>query len=44
MKEKLAELGAEPIGSSVQEVTEFIPAQMARLRELVRLSGARADR
>ena len=44
VREKLADLGAEPIGSSVREVTEFIPAQMARLRELVNLSGARADR
>ncbi|MEI6318065.1 MAG: tripartite tricarboxylate transporter substrate binding protein [Pseudomonadota bacterium] len=44
VREKLADLGAEPIGSSVKEVTEFIPAQMARLRELVRLSGAKADR
>lgn len=44
MRERLAELGAEPIGSTVKEVTEFIPAQMARLRELVRLSGAKADR
>ncbi len=44
VREKLADLGAEPIGSSVKEATDFIPAQMARLRELVRLSGARADR
>ena len=44
VREKLADLGAEPIGSTVKEVTEFIPAQMARLRELVRLSGAKADR
>ena len=44
VREKLTDLGAEPIGSSVKEVTEFIPAQMARLRELVRLSGAKADR
>lgn len=44
VREKLADLGAEPIGSSVREATEFIPVQMARLRELVRLSGAKADR
>jgi tripartite-type tricarboxylate transporter receptor subunit TctC len=44
VREKLADLGAEPIGSTVKEVTEFIPAQMARLRELVKLSGAKADR
>jgi tripartite-type tricarboxylate transporter receptor subunit TctC len=44
VREKLADLGAEPIGSTVKEVTEFIPAQMSRLRELVRLSGAKADR
>lgn len=44
VREKLADLGAEPIGSSVKDVIEFIPAQMARLRELVRLSGAKADR
>lgn len=44
VREKLADLGAEPIGSSVREATEFIPVQMARLRELVRLSGAKPDR
>ncbi|MCX7198999.1 MAG: tripartite tricarboxylate transporter substrate binding protein [Proteobacteria bacterium] len=44
VREKLADLGAEPIGSSVREATEFIPVQMSRLRELVRLSGAKADR
>ncbi|MBC7778714.1 MAG: tripartite tricarboxylate transporter substrate binding protein [Proteobacteria bacterium] len=44
VRERLSELGAEPIGSTVQEVTAFIPAQMARIRELVKLSGAKADR
>jgi tripartite-type tricarboxylate transporter receptor subunit TctC len=44
VREKLADLGAEPIGSSVREVTEFIPAQIGRLRELVKISGAKADR
>jgi tripartite-type tricarboxylate transporter receptor subunit TctC len=44
VREKLADLGADPIGSTVKEVTEFIPAQMARLRELVKMSGAKPDR
>jgi tripartite-type tricarboxylate transporter receptor subunit TctC len=44
MRERLADLGAEPIGSTPSEAVTFLSGQITKLRELVKVSGARADR
>jgi len=44
MRERLGDLGAEPIGSTPAEAASFLSGQISRLRELVRVSGAKPDR
>jgi tripartite-type tricarboxylate transporter receptor subunit TctC len=44
MRDRLADLGAEPIGSTPAEAASFLSGQLGKLRDLVKVSGARADR
>jgi len=40
LREKMAELGYEPVGSTAEEFASFQAAELPRVAELVRLSGA----
>lgn len=42
-RERLASLGIEPIGSSQKDFALFFSAQLEKLREAVKVSGARPD-
>lgn len=42
-QERLTALGAEPIGSTQQELAVFLRAQMEKLHKAVKESGARPD-
>jgi tripartite-type tricarboxylate transporter receptor subunit TctC len=44
IRDRLADLGAEPIGSTVSEVARFIPEQIDKMRAAVKASGAKPDR
>jgi tripartite-type tricarboxylate transporter receptor subunit TctC len=42
-RERLAALGAEPIGSTQQELAAFMQVQTEKMRKAVKESGARPD-
>lgn len=44
VRARLAEMGAESIGGSVQEMTGYIPAQVDRMRSIIKASGATSGR
>ena len=43
MKDRLAALGADPVGSSPEQFTALVKADIARWRNVVRTSGVRLD-
>ena len=43
IRERVQQLGYEPVGSTPEEFTAFFAAEMPRVAELVRLSGARVE-
>jgi len=43
IRERVLSLGYEPIGSTPEEFTSFFAAEMPRVAELVRISGAKLD-
>jgi tripartite-type tricarboxylate transporter receptor subunit TctC len=43
MRKRLHEQGAEPVGSTPEQFTAFMRAEIARWAEVVKVSGARAD-
>jgi tripartite-type tricarboxylate transporter receptor subunit TctC len=43
VKEKLAGLGAEPVGNSPQELAATIRSESARWAEVIRRQGIKAD-
>ena len=43
ISERIANLGADPIGSSAEEAQKFIRTQLEMTRDLVKISGARPD-
>ena len=43
MKQRLAALGYEPIGSSPEECTEFFKTEMAKWSKVIRASGIKAE-
>jgi tripartite-type tricarboxylate transporter receptor subunit TctC len=43
LKEKLAALGAEPVGSTTAEFTALVKQDMARWAQVVKASGVRLD-
>jgi tripartite-type tricarboxylate transporter receptor subunit TctC len=43
MKERLATLGAEAMPDTPEAFAAFVKAEMAKYREIVRASGAKAD-
>lgn len=43
MKERLLNLGADPIGSTPEEFAKFAKAELKRWGEVVRISGAKVD-
>lgn len=43
MKKRLADLGAEPIGSSPEELDKYVRAETEQWAEVVKVSGAKAD-
>ncbi len=42
-RERLEQLGYEPVGSTPEEFAAFFAAELPRVAELVRLSGAAVD-
>jgi tripartite-type tricarboxylate transporter receptor subunit TctC len=42
-RERLEQLGYEPVGSTPEEFATFFAAELPRVAELVRLSGASVD-
>ena len=42
-RERLEQLGYEPVGSTPEEFAAFFAAELPRVAELVRLSGASVD-
>jgi tripartite-type tricarboxylate transporter receptor subunit TctC len=43
MMERLATQGAEPVGNTPEEFTEFLRAEIAKWAKVVKASGARVD-
>lgn len=43
MRERLADLGVEAVGSTPHELAAYLPAQMEKMRKAIRDSGARPD-
>jgi tripartite-type tricarboxylate transporter receptor subunit TctC len=43
VKERFATLGTEPVGSSLEECSAFMRAEIQKWEKVVRASGARAD-
>ncbi len=43
VREKLLNLGADPVGSSPEEFSAFVKAEAAKYARLVKASGARVD-
>jgi len=43
VRARLAEQGSEPVGSSPEEFTQFIAAEVGKWKELVRISGAKIE-
>jgi tripartite-type tricarboxylate transporter receptor subunit TctC len=43
MAERLATQGAEAVGSTPEEFTEFVRAEIAKWAKVVKASGARVD-
>jgi tripartite-type tricarboxylate transporter receptor subunit TctC len=43
IRERILALGYEPIGSTPEEFATFFRAEMPRVAELVRISGAKLD-
>jgi tripartite-type tricarboxylate transporter receptor subunit TctC len=44
LKERLAALGLEPVGSSPEAATTFIQAEIAKWAPVVKAAGATSDR
>ena len=42
-RERLEQLGYEPVGSTPEEFAAFFAAELPRVAELVRISGATVD-
>ena len=43
LQERLSNLGADPIGSTQQELAAYLPQQLEKMRKAVKESGARPD-
>ena len=43
VKERFAQLGAEPVGGTPQELGKFIAAETVKWKEIARISGAKLD-
>ena len=43
LRERILSLGYEPVGSTPEEFTAFFAAEMPRVAELVRISGAKVE-
>jgi hypothetical protein len=43
MQSQFIKLGADPIGSSVEEFTAFVKRDMEKYEKVVRISGAKVD-
>jgi tripartite-type tricarboxylate transporter receptor subunit TctC len=43
IRERVLSLGYEPVGSTPEEFTAFFAAEMPRVAELVRISGAKVE-
>jgi tripartite-type tricarboxylate transporter receptor subunit TctC len=43
LRERILALGYEPVGSTPEEFTSFFAAEMPRVAELVRISGAKVE-
>ena len=43
LQERLSNLGADPIGSTQQELAAYLPQQLEKMRKAVKDSGARPD-
>ncbi len=43
MRQRLAELGAEPVGDTPEEFGAFIQAEMVRWGKIIKDNGIRAD-
>jgi len=43
MRARFAEVGADPVGTNVAGAMQFLRAEMAKWKQIVEVSGARAD-
>jgi tripartite-type tricarboxylate transporter receptor subunit TctC len=44
MRSRLASIGVDALGSDVKTLAAYLPQQMAKMAEAVKMSGAKVDR